>query len=446
MSINAKEFGNKIINGARLPVNGKVLHASKFHLAAIFCLGFSSGLPFLLILSTLSIWLAESGVSKTQIGILAWVTIPYTLKFLWAPLIDKCGLPWLTKIFGQRRSWMLLAQVCLILSIVALGSSKPEAGILYTSICAFLVGLFSATQDIAVEAYRIEILSSKDCGLGASYSVLGYRFGMLCSGAGAIYLATYLGGWQQAYNAMALCMLVGVITTILIDSTSIDVESALNIDYSKRLVSKSGDWLQDIVLIPIKTFISQRDWWIIIPFILSYKIVDTVLNVMSMPFLLEIGFNKLEIAQVAKTFGILAMITGGMVGGALLCKYSLRRILFLSLVLQALASCLFVLQAVIGNNLNMLFLTMGVENFSCGLGQVALITYLSKLCSQPHTAMHYAILSSFASLIRVNFSMLSGWVADHLAWQYFYTLVGIGCIPGIIILFGNGRHFKRFGE
>lgn len=403
--------------------------------AAIFLLGFSSGLPFLLILSTLSVWLTEVGISKTQIGILAWVTVPYTVKFLWAPFIDSFKLPILYQLLGQRRSWLLLAQIMLLLSILALAAANPSTNIFYTALSALLVGFFSAIQDIVVEAYRIETCSDQRCGVGASFSVLGYRCGMLCSGAGAIYASALFNSWSVAYNIIAVLVLVGIATTLLIKEPVAQVKR-----YHPSATVQT--WLHNVLISPLKSFVLQREWWIIIPFIMFYKIADTILNVMSMPFLLEIGFNKIEIAHAAKSFGIMAMIIGGMAGGILLARATLRAILMLSLWLQLLASSLFVMQAVLGDDLAILFVTMGIENFSCGLAQVALITYLSKLCSQPHTAVHYAILSSFASLVRVNFSMLSGWVADHLAWEHFYSLVGLSCLPGLAIIVYCARHFS----
>ena len=203
-------------------------------LIPIFFLGFSSGLPFLLILSTLSVWLAESGISKTNIGMFAWVTVPYTFKFLLASLIDLFKIPILHNWLGQRRSWMLLSQISLIFALMFLGSMKPTQNIILTAIAAFVVGLFSAIQDIVVEAYRIEILDRPKLGVGASASVLGYRAGMLCSGAGAIYLAAFFASWAIAYNIMAIFMLVGIVTTLY-------VEEPVRAVFDKEIPKKAVD-------------------------------------------------------------------------------------------------------------------------------------------------------------------------------------------------------------
>lgn len=397
----------------------------------VFLFGFSSGIPFLLILSTLSVWLAEIGVSKTMIGILAWVSIPYTFKFMWGALIDHIKIPCLTRLFGLRRSWILVSQLCVWLALIALGNTDPASNIIATAGFAFLVGCSSAVLDTAVEAYRIEILPRSKIGVGASLSVLGYRFGMLCSGGGTIFLATYFNSWSIAYNGIAACMLVGIITTL------ISCEPVVTHDPMQLVGWRS-----------IKTLINKLDWQIIFPFILSYKIADTVLNVMSMPFLVEIGFNNLEIASVAKTFGISAMIFGGLIGGFLSHHYTVRQNLFVCVILQIVASVLFIVQAQLGHNLSFLFVSMGVENFACGLSQVALIAYLSHLCMQHgrSTAMYYAILASFASGARVILSMLAGWLADRLVWPQFYTIVCISCLPSIFLIILCAKHFNSVGR
>lgn len=393
-------------------------------LISVFFLGFASGLPFLLILSTLSVWLAEIGVSKTMIGLFAWVSIPYALKFMWGPLVDKYRLPILYKYLGLRRSWILLAQIFLWITVVGLGNTDPLNNLMLTIIFAVLVGISSAIQDIAIEAYRIEILPPNKIGIGASTSVIGYRLGMLCSGAGTITLAALCGSWSIAYTCIAMCMVIGIITTLC------SVEPKI-----QRTATQISIWRA------IKFFAAKREWQIIIPFILSYKISDTILNVMNMPFLLEIGFNKLEIAYVAKTFGIGAMIFGGIVGGVMLMRQSLRQNLFTCVCLQAVASALFIVQAQSGNNLSLLFVSMGVENFVCGMSQVALIAYMTHLCSKQSTALHFAILSSFASFVRVGFSAVAGWLADRYGWPQFYAIVCVSCVPSILLLLFCVKHF-----
>lgn len=400
------------------------------HFYRIFFFGFSSGIPFLLILSTLSVWLAETGVTKTMIGLLAWASIPYAFKFIWGSLVDHLKIPWLSDVLGMRRSWILLSQFGVAISLVALGSTNPATNLAATALFTFLVGCSSAIQDTAIEAYRIEILPPSKIGVGASCSVLGYRFGMLCSGGGTIFLATYFNSWSIAYNCLAACMLVGVVATL----------------YSPEPIIKSSP-MNLLRWASVKELVNKLDWQIIFPFILSYKIADTVLNVMSMPFLVEIGFNNLEIASVAKTYGITAMILGGLIGGILSTRYSVRQNLFACVVLQIIASALFIIQAKLGHDLSFLFISMGVENFACGLSQVALISYLSHLCMQHRhsTATYYAILSSFASLVRVSLSTVAGLLADQFAWPQFYAFVCVSCLPCLLLIILGARHFKAAG-
>lgn len=386
-------------------------------------------MPFLLILSTLSVWLTEIGISKTMIGFLAWVSVPYTVKFIWGSMLERVRIPWFTNLFGLRRSWILCSQICVWLFLIGLGNTDPLHNIWTTAFFALLVGCASAIQDVATETYRIEILPHNKIGVGASISVLGYRLGMLCSGAGTIFLATYFNSWQLAYHCIAACMIVGIITTLF---SYEPIEQRMHLIKLKFVSWKS-----------IKVLVHKLDWQIIFPFILSYKIADTVLNVMSMPFLVEVGFNNLEIAYVAKTFGITAMILGGVFGGILSLYFSIRQNLFACVLLQCIASALFIVQARLGHDLSFLFVSMGVENFACGLSQVALVAYLSHLCTNRNTAMHYAILSSFASFVRVSLSTLAGWLADHFAWSQFYAIVCVSCLPSLFLLIVCARHFTR---
>jgi len=392
-------------------------------LYSIFFLGFASGVPFLLILSTLSVWLAEVGISNTMIGLLAWVSIPYTIKFVWGAMVDNYKLPVLYDVLGKRRSWMIVSQVGLWISLTVLGYTNPTANLWLTALVALMVGCFSAIQDITVEAYRIEMMPD-EIGTAASASVLGYRFGMLCSGAGTIFLAAFFNSWSVAYSMIGATMLIGIIAS-LCSSEPIHT----------RVPTKIMIWKS------VKVFVKKLDWQIIIPFVLSYKIADTVLNTMSMPFLVDIGFNKLEIASVAKTFGISAMIIGGFCGGVLLRWQSIRENLLTCVILQCIASALFVTQAKLGHDISFLFLSMGVENFTCGMSQVALISYLSHLSTTSNTAMHYAILSSFASFVRVCFSSVAGWMADQFAWSQFYAIVCVSTLPSLIMLVICARHF-----
>ncbi len=409
---------------------------------SIFLFGFSSGLPFLLTLSTLTIWLKESGVNNTTIGLFVVATIPYTFKFLWGPIVDQVQLPFLSSHLGQRRSWALISQLSLIFMLIGLGSSHPETNILETALWAFGVAFFSAIQDIVIEAYRIEIISENQKGAASSAIVLGWRFGMMTSGAGALFLAATFS-WQIAYDLMAILMLIGLLTTLFSPSPQLLVFSpAPHLSLKARPHRRFWHWISSTYGPPVKELWQTYDWRIVLAFILFYKVGDTALNVMNTPFLIELGFSKLEIAHVAKLFGISAMIVGGFLGGLFLNRFGILPSLILCAALQFLSSLMFVFQALVGHNLSVLVLTIGIENLTCGLGATAFIAYLSSLCSIPHTATHFALLSSFGSMMRIILSVGAGILADILPWSLFFTVTAAACLPCLFLLIHASDHFS----
>jgi PAT family beta-lactamase induction signal transducer AmpG len=426
---------------------------------SIFFYGFSSGLPFLLTLSTLTIWLKESGLNNTTVGLFVIVTIPYTLKFLWGPMVDRVSLPILSRFLGQRRSWALVAQGSLIFMLLGLGSSNPTQDIFGTALWAFGVALCSAIQDIVIEAYRIEVIDENQQGSAASSSYLGYRLGMMTSGAGALFLAE-IYSWQTAYELMAALMVVGMVTTLLSPSPKADSVKSHhkkslkgvkgNTEASKLLQEARTDdnfitsylkWVRATYDPPLRSLLNTIDWRVVLAFILFYKVGDTTLNVMTTPFLVELGYSKVEIANVAKVFGISAMIFGGFLGGLILNHVGILSCLMLCAILQILSSLMFVIQALIGYNIDVLMITVGIENLTCGLGASAFIAYLSSLCSRPHTATHFALLSSFGSMARIVLSAGAGYLADILPWSLFFTFTAVACLPALFLLLHASHHF-----
>jgi PAT family beta-lactamase induction signal transducer AmpG len=391
-------------------------------------LGFSSGLPFLLTLATLHAWLTECGVNKTTIGLFALVTIPYSFKFIWAPFVDHFQVPGLCSFFGKRKGWMLASQLLLVISLVILGATHPQQNILLTAAAAFLVALSSASQDIVIEAFRVESLEPHLMGPGASASSLGYRLGMLVSGAGALYLAEHFS-WFTVYIFMAGFVSIGILATLLSPEPQ-----APKVHHIKNTNAPFWHHIRQQFRLSFKTMLQRKDIKTILLFIFCYKIGDTILNTMTMPFLLETGFSKIEIANVAKLFGITAMITGGLIGGLYLSHGSLAKALVITSLLQIFASLMFWLQASLGHNLGMLFVTIGVENFASGLGSAAFIVFLSSRCRMPHTATHFALLTSCGSFCRVTLSSLAGWTADHLLWTDFYLLTAMVCLPCLLLV------------
>lgn len=406
---------------------------------SIFLFGFSSGLPFLLTLSTLTLWLKECGVNNKTVGLFVIATIPYTLKFLWGPLVDRLRLPLLSRVLGQRRSWALFSQSALMIMLGGLGLSDPQQNIFHTALWALGVAFFSAIQDIAVESYRIEISDENQQGTSASSSYLGYRLGMMASGVGALYLAT-LFSWQTAYMVMAALMGVGMMTTFFSHSPKESLLPQKAVTSQISLFSKLTEGLITTYGMPLKELLHTLDWRMVMALIIFYKIGDTTLNVMNIPFLVEIGFSKLEIANVAKFFGISAMIVGGLLGGLFLNRYGLFASLILCALLQLMTSFMFIMQSLIGYNLNVLIITIGLENLGCGLGAAAFIAYLSSLCRAPHTATHFALLSSFASLTRILLSVVAGFLADTLSWPLFFTCVACAALAFLLLLMYAAPH------
>ena len=409
-----------------------------FFLLRVIFLSFSSGIPFLLTLSTLSVWLSELGIKPSIVGLMAMSTLPYCFKFFWGAVVDRVSLPWFGAWMGKRRSWMLLSQLCLACSIIMLGATHPEQHLFFTAGLAFLVCLFAALQDVVVEAYRIEMTPKGFEGTSASATYLGFRLGMMASGAGALYLASWLS-WFHVYALMACCLGVGVLTCLLSPNVA-QAPLQLMKPAPQQMPEKETLWAS--FLEGGRDLFQAYDWRIICGFILFYKVGDTVLNVMNTPFLLSIGFNKLEIAQIAKFFGISAMIFGGLFGGVLLNRFGILTGLLLCSALQILSCLMFFVQSLVGHNLWVLTVVIGTENFTCGLGASAFIAYISNLCQTNHVALHFAILTSVASLMRIMLSGLAGLAADVLSWDAFFLCASFCCVPSMLLLFQFTEHFQ----
>ena len=405
----------------------------------IFCLGFVSGLPLLLTLSTLSYWLATAGISKTAIGLFALVGIPYSLKFLWSPFLDQVSLPFLTKLLGNRRGWILLTQILVMISMIGLGYSNPEINIFHTALWATLLSFFSASQDIVIDGYRIEI--ERDRGIGSSAIQLGYRLGMLVAGAGAIYLSIFFQ-WSQVFQIMASLMLIGCITVFLGPRSPKD--SKKSISRKEGVLNFATKWFLKNIIKPFHEFIARKFSLAVILFIILYKLGDAILGVMANPFYVEIGFSAQEIATASKVFGSLATIVGVIFGGFLTSSIGIFRSLLICGILQALSNLMFAFQAIVGDNFSVLFLTIGIENLSGGMGAAAFVAFLSSMCNRSHVVTQYALLSSFMAFSRTALSSFGGWLADELSWFLFFLLSGFLAIPGLIILIFLMKRIKLF--
>lgn len=404
-------------------------------LLVVLLLGFASGLPLALTASTLSAWLFEAKVDIKSISLFAAVATPYTLKFLWSPLIDSLPVPALSRLFGRRRGWLLATQVFSIAAIILLGLTDPLTHPFYTALAAVLVAFASASQDIVIDAYRVEILKPEEQGQGAAMAQLGYRFGMIASGAGALYLAEF-HGWQVTYFVMAALLGIGILTTFWADEPAASREAVL-------ANSSFAQWLQRSVIAPFADFMKHPSWLLILLFIVAYRLADAFIGSMTNPFLLDIGFTKPQIAEIVKVYGLIATLAGTFLGGWMVARYGAVRIMFVAGILHAITNLLFVVQAQIGVHLWFLGLSIAVENFTGGISAAAFVAFLSGLCNLHYTATQYALLSSFAAFGRTWLSTPAGTVKQWLGWELFFFFSALLAIPGLLMLWVLNKRLKQ---
>jgi len=401
--------------------------------ALIFLMGFSSGLPLLLTLSTLTYWLSTLGVDKTEIGLFLLTGLPYSFKFLWAPVMDRVALPLLTPRLGRRRSWALVSQAGLIVAILALGATDPTVNPWSTACAALVIAFLSASQDIAIDAYRIEVLAEHEQGAGAASTQYGYRIGLLAAGAGAIALSDFLG-WFWVFAAMAGLVSIGMATVLAAPRTAADEAFAGEPAGGDRGLAAARAWLEKAVLDPLADFLGRPGWAVILGFILLYKFGDAIGGSMANPFYHEMGFDGVEIASVTKVFGLAATLAGIFAGGLAVARMGILRALVIGGILQALANLLFAVQALLGHDIAMLAVSIGVDNFTGGLGSAAFVAYLSSLCNVAFTGTQYALLTSLMAAGRTALSSGGGWLADQVDWVTFFVLTTGLAIPGLLLL------------
>ena len=390
----------------------------------ILLMGFSSGAPFLLTLSVLTYWMASVKVDLTTIGLFSLVGTPYAFKFLWAPLIDRLPLPVLDRWLGRRRSWMLVSQIGLLIAVLFLAWSDPNTAPVRTAIAAVAVAFWSATQDIVIDAYRIELLSDDEQGAGSATTQLGYRIALWIVDAVALLLPTFIP-WPYVLTITATFGLVGIWTTFIADEPH---------SQKHALTQGGGTWLSDAILRPFTEFVAHRGWVLILLFALFYKYGDALGGTMARPFYLQMGFTGPEIFGVTKTFGAGATLLGGIVGGVLVARYGLFRALFICGVLQAVTNLLFSWQAEVGHSLIVLTLAITLDSFTGALGGVAFIGYLSSLCTAGMAGTQYALLTSLMAAGRTWMSAGGGWLAAHTGWTVFWVLTTLLAVPGLLLL------------
>ncbi len=377
-------------------------------------MGFSCGLPLLLTLSVLQAWMKEAGVDLTTIGLFSLVGLPYTLKFLWAPVFDRYRLPFL----GRRRGWLLVSQLCLMAALVWLGASNPALNPTILAIACLAVTFSSASQDIVVDAYRREDLSDRELGLGSSLYINGYRAGMLLASGGGLILADHIP-FSRVYMVMALCLLPGLLTTLLTPEPKVDTFPAT---------------LTAAVIDPLKEYFSRPLALWILAFILMYKIGDSMASAMTTPFYLDVGFTKTQIGTVVKLFGFWATLGGALAGGITIIRLGIVRSLWVFGVLQAVSTAGFALLAHIGPSLSALSAVVAFENLTSGMGTSAYVAYMASITDKRFTATQYALLSSLMGVPRVLASAPTGYLASHLGWAWFFILCTLIAIPGLLML------------
>ncbi len=390
-------------------------------------LGFSSGLPLLLTGATLAIWMKEQGISNTAIGLFVLVGLPYNLKFLWAPVIDHMPIPYLTRLLGRRRSWTLVIQLCLMGAVLWLGSLDPTQQLSLMVPAAVTVAFLSASQDIVIDAYRIESLEDHEQGAGSAMTQVGYRFGLLAAGAGALHLAERID-WAWVYGIEGFLVCIGMVAILWGPEPPRETPP----EEGHRLTLKGT--LKSALVDPFADFMSRPDWLWILAFILLYKFGDAFAGAMANPFYIEMQFSKAEIANISKIFGMLATLAGVFAGGLMVYCYGIMLSLLLAGILQMASNLMFALQAVVGHDLGMLAATIGIENLSGGMGSAAFVAYLSSLCSRQYTATQYALLSSLMAVGRTVLSSSSGWLADHVDWVTFFLISTVVALPGLLLL------------
>ena len=420
---------------------------------AMLFLGFSAGLPLLLVFGTLSGWLAREGIDKSTIGHISWVALLYGLKFIWSPLVDHLKLPLLHPIFGQRRSWMLLAQIGIICGLLLMADSNPHAQLAILVYSALLVAFSSATQDIAIDAWRIEAMPVETQGAMAATYQTGYRLGMLLAGGGAFTIAHYYS-WSLAYTILAMCMVIGIITTLIISepehvisrNTWKQEEKVIQfLERSAHLPKSLRDiyaWFTGAVICPFTDFFIRNGKYalIILLFIGLFRISDITMGIMANPLYVDIGYSDLQIGLVTKTIGPIITILGAIFGGMLVIRYGVMPILLLGAFLVMVTNLLFALLAILPANTLYLAVVIGADNLSGGLAGSAFIAYLSGLTNRAYTATQYALFSSLMLLPAKFIGGFSGDIVDAAGFVPFFIYTALIGIPAIILILHLIRH------
>lgn len=397
-----------------------------------FLLGISSGFPLTLLIATMTFWLAKVGIDTATIGFAVALGIPYTIKFLWAPLVDKLPIPFLTKAFGQRRGWLFFIQALLFVAIWQLGASDPQPGdIGQFAIWALVTAFLSATQDIVIDAYRIEILDDDEFAHGIATNQFGYRTGNLIAGAGTIYFASNEGlglGWATAYGLTAFCIVPAILGALWAGPGKF-------VDrFAQASGMKAGQWLTEAVVNPFREFLSRHGAFLILGFVLVYKVGDAMGQAMLGPMIVDLGFSDLDYISANKLWGFGALIVGSALGAPFLLCLGMGRALVISGFMMMFSNVMFMILAATGNHYWMMVAAIVTENVTSGIGLTVFATYLSGLSNIAYTATQFALLSSFAGVGRTFMAGPAGIVAENFGWVFFWGFTVVAAIPGMLLL------------
>lgn len=386
-------------------------------MVALLLLGFSSGLPFLLTSRTLQAWMTIEGVKLSTIGLFSLVAVPYSLKFLWAPLLDRFVPPFL----GRRRGWLLISQIALLAVIAAMSLQSPTQSLQFIAINALIISFLSATQDIAADAYRTDVLDKSELGAGAAVFVTGYRIALLVTGALAFFLADLIS-WQPVYAVLALLMSVGMLAAWFAPEPDQPMAHPMS--------------LHEAVIEPFLEFFQRLgvQGLFAIAFIILYKFGDSLLSNMATPFLLRTGFSQTDIGAIQGGMGIVATIVGTLLGGAIFSKIGVNRSLWVFGGLQALSNVAYLILAQLGRNYPLMVVAINVENFCTGLGNAAFLAFMMSLCNQRFSATQFALLSSLMAVSRDILVARAGELAEWAGWTGFFWITILAAIPGLALL------------
>jgi PAT family beta-lactamase induction signal transducer AmpG len=408
-------------------------------------LGFSAGLPLLLVFGTLSFWLREAGIDRTTIGYLSWVGLAYGFKWVWAPLVDRLPIPVLTRLLGRRRSWLLLSQAVIMVALVGMALTDPKLALLPVVWCALAVAFASATQDIVLDAYRIESADvQRQAALAAAYQT-GYRMAMIWAGAGVLWIAARAevvnaagvasyqhGAWQTAYLVMAASMLLGVVTVLFSpEPARHELPPARN----------AADWLKSALIEPFADFLRRygKQAALILMLIAVYRISDVVMGIMANPFYVDMGYTKGEVASVTKVYGVIMTLLGAFVGGVLAMRFGVMRVLMLGAVLSAASNLLFAWLGSRGHDVQALVFVISADNLSSGIASAAFIAYLSSLTNINYSATQYALFSSMMLLLPKFLAGYSGVYVDAWGYASFFTATALLGLPVLALVWLASR-------